>query len=451
MKELDIISNILNNKKIKIDDKNSQQDDEFISNLDDLESLTEFFKIKVFGIGGAGCNAIKTMMEYRQWPKNVDIFGLNTDIGALRQLTVNDSIKPWLLAKSSLKGAGSGGNPLIGESAAKQDAESIRKWLKGTDLLFLIAGLGKGTGSGATPVIGKIAMELKIPTVCIVNIPSIGAEGQPVYENSLQSLNKIIENCNSLNIISNEKIISLSDNNFSLQTAYRQANLEISETISNFVNIINIPSETNIDFADIVTFINNAKTFNYISIEVEIEDYSRQNLANKINEALKLSYSYPYILNAKCAIVNLIGPINTPRSLLSDTRQILVELSKSNDMYVINGIATDENANKIKLDILIANGIDKSEITQKLNENINIYQTFDQQNNYDNGLINNESKENIFNFVKKLNDNKTSVNNQSFASIKTNVFKLNTKIHPTLKVDSKQIKEYTTTDPNDDD
>ena len=225
------IDNIINNKETTEQKQENVKihGNKLLNNLDQLESTTGSFDIKVFGVGGAGCNVIKHMVQNRSWAENVGLYALNTDVKSLQKMSSSKIQNLYCLGSKLLKGAGSGENPIIGKKAVEEDSENIKEALKGTDLLFLIAGLGKGTGSGSTPEIAKIAKELNIITVGIVNLPSITAEGNKIYQNALASLKELKKHCNSVTIISNDLIISNSKNStISFIEAFNKSNQQIT-------------------------------------------------------------------------------------------------------------------------------------------------------------------------------------------------------------------------------
>ena len=123
-------------------------------------------RIKVIGVGGGGNNAVKQMIEDNL--KNVEFYYLNTEMGVLNKINARNVLQ---IGKETTKGLGAGANPEIGEKSAIESKEEIRNILKGTDLLFITAGMGGGTGTGAAPVVAEIAQEMGIETIGIVTKP----------------------------------------------------------------------------------------------------------------------------------------------------------------------------------------------------------------------------------------------------------------------------------------
>ncbi len=134
----DLINKILS-KKIEL-----HEESKFSSNLDQIDANFGRFNISIMGIGGAGCNAISHMIKTEKWDDNVKFWAINTDIGALRK--INRLCNTLLIGIDECKGGGSGGNPKIGEMSAESAEKELINSLTGTNLLFLVSGMGKGTG-----------------------------------------------------------------------------------------------------------------------------------------------------------------------------------------------------------------------------------------------------------------------------------------------------------------
>jgi len=272
---------------------------------------------------------------------------------ALKKIrTINDQINVILLGKSSLRGMGSGGDPEIGKFAAQEDQQIIREILKNTDLLFIVAGLGKGTGSGASPEIAKIAKEMGILTVAIVNFPSIHAEGSLVYQNALENYNNLKNNCDSITAIANDKIIKNNQENISFVKAFGQANLEITNIINEITQIIYVPTVMNVDFADLKSFFTNNACFMCNNLELN-QEYSKESLQQTILNCLSSSYSEVNITDAKKVIINLKINESVPSSLVADIRNIFKEITGNTELTVVIGVDYT-NQQTIKMSFLMS-------------------------------------------------------------------------------------------------
>ena len=428
---MSIIDEIINNqngerKNDNISEKIAKS--QFTNNFDELNKYGNF-KITVLGLGGAGCNVIAHMKTTRKWADNIKFCALNTDIGSLRR--ISECTDVWLLGKELYRGGGSGGNPLIGENATNNDKESITKIIEGTDLLFLIAGLGKGTGSGAMPVIAKLAKDKNICTVCLMHLPSVQAEGPKVYENALESFKKVIENCNSYCTISNDKIINNNDDSISLLGSFMRANEEISNIVAIVTDIVNIPTTINVDFADIHNFFMNNHSFMISSITIDNQNYSKRELFDRILRSINSSYCNLSIDKTSNILANIDICEDTSRNIIFDIKDVFVEISKNNDLWLVNGINYHKDDSKLKLNFLISsNGTYNNDLNSVKNRQ------------YINEMKNFRSYENDFVTNKNLDEIQTSLTDEeSNIGISTENFidssDEDTKnIHHTRKLDS---------------
>ena len=167
------------------------------------EMYQQVAKIKVFGIGGAGCNAINRMVD--EGLQGVEFFVCNTDVQVLNVSMVKNKI---VLGKETTKGLGAGANPEVGKKAALESEAEIRDAMEGADMVFLTAGLGGGTGTGATPTFAKIAKDLGALTVGIVTKP-FSFEGRKRMDQALNGLDELKEYVDSLIIVSNNQVLEV--------------------------------------------------------------------------------------------------------------------------------------------------------------------------------------------------------------------------------------------------
>jgi cell division protein FtsZ len=267
---------------------------------------------------------------------------------------MRNQTKRILLGKQKLRGSGSGGDPQVGKIAVEESVNEIRTILQDTDVLFIVAGLGKGTGSGASPEIAKLARELGVLTIAIVNFPSISAEGQTIYKNALENFGLLKKEVDSLTIISNDKIIKNNhQQEISFMEAFARANNEVVENIDEITQLINNASEMNIDFADVKHFFHDHSVF-MSSVMTIPNEYTRDSLAILIKNSIDHSCSDVNINNQpKRALINLLISAKTPTSIVADIRSTLRKITNNNELSVTFGIdyAGKEN---IKMTYIIA-------------------------------------------------------------------------------------------------
>lgn len=212
------------------------------------DSKPENAVIKVFGVGGGGCNAVKYMLSHKK-TEGVEFYCANTDKQALNDPIVKHPIQ---LGEQITKGLGAGANPEIGRKAAEEDRERIKETLKGSDMAFIAAGMGGGTGTGAAPVVAQIAKELGILTVGIVTKPFTfeGSQRARAAEEGIQQLSKHVD---SLIIIPNDKLLSVLGKKVTLLNAFDAANNVLNGAVQGIADLITRPGLINVDFADVRT------------------------------------------------------------------------------------------------------------------------------------------------------------------------------------------------------
>jgi len=209
--------------------------------------------IKVIGLGGAGGNALNSMIN-TQKIRGVNFLSINTDSQALG--TSEASIKLQIGEKIT-RGLGSGGNPEIGRKAAEESADMLRDRLEGSDMVFINAGMGGGTGTGGAPIVAEIAKSLGALTVGIVTKP-FGFEGAKRMENAVKGIQELQEKVDALIVIPNEKLLEIIERNMSILDAFRVADSILGQAVQGISDLIVIPGLVNVDFADVRTVMTNA-------------------------------------------------------------------------------------------------------------------------------------------------------------------------------------------------
>lgn len=204
-------------------------------------------RIKVFGVGGGGCNAVNRMIE--AGVEGVAFVGVNTDEQALR--TCNAETKLQIGAKLT-RGRGAGSDPEIGRSAALEDTEQIIELLGDSDMVFVTAGLGGGTGTGAAPIVASLASELGALTVAVITKPFAfeGAKRMAVAE---KGLTELAESVDTVITIPNERLIEVVERGTSFFESFRIADDTLRQAVQGISDIITIPGIINRDFADVRT------------------------------------------------------------------------------------------------------------------------------------------------------------------------------------------------------
>jgi cell division protein FtsZ len=208
--------------------------------------------IKVVGIGGGGVNAVNRMIEVGL--KGVEFIAINTDAQAL---LMSDADVKLDIGRELTRGLGAGANPEVGAKAAEDHAEEIEEVLKGADMVFVTAGEGGGTGTGGAPVVARIARSLGALTIGVVTRP-FSFEGRRRANSAEEGIAQLREEVDTLIVIPNDRLLSISDRNVSVLDAFKQADQVLLQGVSGITDLITTPGLINLDFADVKSVMANA-------------------------------------------------------------------------------------------------------------------------------------------------------------------------------------------------
>ncbi|MBQ5780356.1 MAG: cell division protein FtsZ [Spirochaetaceae bacterium] len=207
--------------------------------------------IKVIGVGGAGSNAVRRMIEAGL--TGIEFIAANTDLQALRSSAAQTKIP---LGSKLTGGLGAGCDPTIGEKAALEDEEGIREALKDAQMVFVTAGMGGGTGTGAAPIIARISKELGALTVAVVTRP-FDWEGKLKHKLAEEGIQKLRDAVDSIIVIPNQNLFKIADKNVTVTEAYNMADDVLRQGVQGISDLILRPGEVNVDFADVRTIMSN--------------------------------------------------------------------------------------------------------------------------------------------------------------------------------------------------
>lgn len=218
------------------------------------DSFNEQPVLKVVGVGGGGGNAVNRMIQNDV--RGVDFVAINTDAQVLRLSKAETRLQ---IGKVLTKGLGAGADPEIGRQAAEESEEDIREILKGSDMVFITAGMGGGTGTGAAPVVAKIAKELGCLTVGIVTKP-FTFEGRKRQQQAIEGLKRLKPLVDTLVVVPNDKLISMADRNLTMVESFREVDNVLRRGVQGIAEIVTTPGLINVDFADVKTVMKNKGT-----------------------------------------------------------------------------------------------------------------------------------------------------------------------------------------------
>ncbi len=215
--------------------------------MNEFEQSKQTARIRVVGVGGAGCNAVNTMIS--SGLERVDFIALNTDIQAL---AANRAPSRLQIGKELTRGLGAGANPEMGRQAATESRDEIAKILEGADMVFVTAGMGGGTGTGAAPVVADIARELGALTVGVVTKP-FTFEGNRRRKAAEQGLAELKAAVDTLITIPNQRLLSLTGEPLPLLDAFKKADAVLLNAVQGISDLIQYHGYINVDFADVKT------------------------------------------------------------------------------------------------------------------------------------------------------------------------------------------------------
>ena len=320
-----------------------------IENMEGTE-ISGAAKIKVIGVGGAGNNAVNRMIE--AGISSADYVAVNTDAQILACSKAEVKIQ---IGRQLTKGLGAGADPEIGRAAAEESKEELMNAVRGTDLLFITAGMGGGTGTGAAPVIAKIAKDMKILTVAVVTEPFM-FEGKRRMDNTLKGLDNLRKYVDTLIIIPNDKISSVVPKNTPMKEALRVADEILKQGIRGIADLIVTPALINLDFADVRTILKD-RGLAHMGVGVAKGE-------SRIVEAVRLAVNCPLldttIEGATGVILNVVGGNDLTFEEVK-TAATLVQSVVDYSANIIFGACIDENINDEVEVTVIATGFPSTE------------------------------------------------------------------------------------------
>ena len=206
-----------------------------------------YAQIRVIGVGGGGVNAVNRMIA--EGMRGVEFIAVNTDAQALM---LAQSPKRVRIGDKLTRGLGAGSNPDIGEKAAEESSDDLYEALKGSDMVFITAGMGGGTGTGASPIVARVAREVGALTIGVVTRP-FTFEGGKRSKSAEAGIAKLKEHVDTLIVIPNDRLLEIVDKRANLQQAFRVADDVLRQGIQGISELITVPGLINLDFADVKT------------------------------------------------------------------------------------------------------------------------------------------------------------------------------------------------------
>jgi len=306
--------------------------------------------IKVIGVGGAGCNAVNTMIDAGL--EGVEFIVANTDQQVLDTSKAAVKIQ---LGESITRGLGAGANPEVGKQAALEDIDKIKSALDDSDMVFITAGMGGGTGTGAAPVIAEAIKTIGALTVAVVTKP-FDLEGKRRKKIAEEGLKNLKDNVDSLIAIPNQRLFSLAEKTTTLLEGFKLADEVLLHAIKSISDLINIPGLINLDFADAKTIMSNMGMA-FMGIGLSSGE-------NRATEAANKAISNPLLDNitikgAKGILINITA--SSSLSLIDVEKATeFIQKEAHEDANIIFGAAIDESLGENIQITVIATGFDSA-------------------------------------------------------------------------------------------
>ncbi|KAK9084715.1 hypothetical protein Sjap_025126 [Stephania japonica] len=291
-------------------------------------------KIKVVGVGGGGNNAINRMIG--SGLQGVEFYAINTDSQALLQSAAEN---PLQIGELLTRGLGTGGNPLLGEQAAEESKEVISSALKGSDLVFITAGMGGGTGSGAAPVVAQISKEAGYLTVGV----------------ALEAIEKLQKNVDTLIVIPNDRLLDIADEQTPLQDAFLLADDVLRQGVQGISDIITIPGLVNVDFADVKAVMKDSGTA-MLGVGVSSSKNRAEEAAEQATLAPLIGSS---IQSATGVVYNITGGKDITLQEVNRVSQVVTSLADPSANIIFGAVVDDRYNGEIHVTI-IATGFSQS-------------------------------------------------------------------------------------------
>ena len=309
----------------------------------------DFATIKVVGCGGAGGNAVNRMVEAGL--RGVEFISLNTDKQALAMSLAPNRLQ---IGDKLTKGLGAGAIPDVGRRAAEESREEISQMLRGSDLVFVTAGMGGGTGTGAAPIVAEIARDLGCLTIGVVTKP-FAFEGKQRMKNAEAGILDLMARVDTLVVIPNDRLLQVVTKGTTMMEAFKIADDVLRQGIQGISDLIAVPALINLDFADVKTVMESGGMA-HMGIGIGKGE-------NSMVEAAKNAISSPMletsIDGARAVLMNVTGGNNMSIVDINEAAQLIIQAA-DNEANIIFGAGIDETLDDEVRITVIATGFEKT-------------------------------------------------------------------------------------------
>lgn len=304
--------------------------------------LDQFANIKVIGVGGGGNNAVNRMINAGL--KGVEFIAVNTDAQALYLAQANHKIQ---IGTKLTKGLGSGGNPEIGQKAAEENRDEVLQALKGSDMVFVTAGMGGGTGTGAAPVVAEVAKELGALTVGVVTKP-FTFEGRKRANQAEDGIENLKARVDTLITIPNDRLLQVIDKQTSIVEAFRIADDVLRQGVQGISDLIAVPGLINLDFADVKTIMKDTGSA-LMGIGIANGD-------NRATEAARSAISSPLletsIDGARGVLLNITGGTSLGLFEVNEAAEIIFQAADPEANIIFGAVIDEQMEDEVRVTVI---------------------------------------------------------------------------------------------------
>ncbi len=307
-----------------------------------------FAQIRVIGVGGGGSNAVNRMIQANMM--GIEFIAVNTDAQALLLTQAATSIR---IGDKLTRGLGAGGNPSVGAKAAEENAEELYERLKGSDMVFITAGMGGGTGTGASPVIAQIAREVGALTVGVVTKP-FAFEGNKRRLAAEEGIANLKQHVDTLITVPNDRLLQVADKKMPLKEAFRLADDVLRQGIQGISDLITVPGLINLDFADVKTIMSAAGS--------ALMAIGEANGESRAIDAAHMAISSPLldidINGARGVLFNITGGLDLTLYEVNEAADIISKAAHPEANIIFGAVQDPAYDGKVKITV-IATGFDE--------------------------------------------------------------------------------------------
>ncbi len=310
--------------------------------------------IKVVGIGGGGVNAVNRMIEVGL--KGVEFIAINTDAQAL---LMSDADVKLDVGRELTRGLGAGAQPDVGKNAAEDHRDEIEEVLKGADMVFVTCGEGGGTGTGGAPVVANIARKLGALTIGVVTRP-FSFEGKRRQVQAEAGIEELRNQCDTLIVIPNDRLLALGDRGISMMDAFRQADQVLLSGVQGITDLITTPGLINLDFADVKSVMSGAGS--------ALMGIGSARGDNRAVEAAEKAISSPLLEQsmdgARGVLLSIAGGSDLGLFEINDAAQLVTDAAHPDANIIFGAVIDDTLGDEVKVTVIAA-GFDSGQLPYK--------------------------------------------------------------------------------------